>query len=85
MKRIVLLEIDHNTFQFVVTLPFSINSPCDEFYESDQQTYKNKIHQASEWCKQQFENEYKSWNLIDNSVFVFQNDQDALAFKMAWS
>lgn len=43
------------------------------------------VNEVATWCKEAFGNEYETWDIdCSGSTFIFEKDEDAMAFKMRW-
>lgn len=56
-------------------------------YTSSHAAFIMFMKDVAKWCKQQTGNEYKTWDIIgrNHSTIAFENEEDAMMFKMRWS
>lgn len=72
---IKVIQEKHNTF-VVIGHDYNTDSMLDLIQQ---------ISTMAKWCKEVFENAYETWNIDHTGCrFIFQNTEDAMAFKLRW-
>jgi len=81
MYKIVQSTEQQNTF--IIIRDHGVIKSANHYEMASLLAYINEV---ATWCKETFGNEYETWN-IDASVsaFIFEKDDEAMAFKMRWT